>query len=154
MQSPLLPPSFRLSCMEIIVLDFSYRQLRQQPLVAGHREQLLGCLRQLDPEVGHAHHGAIAIRHRTTLLPHERVHLPEKTTAEPPGAVARRSWVLRGVNYAGVAEEARTRGFVPPAFTGFAFGAAGAASYKSDIPRGPGGVKDPRRGLLRTHPVP
>src|SRR5216117_4577734 len=80
--------------------------------------------------------------------------LPKKTTAKLPDAVARRSWVLRGVNYAGVAEEARTRGFVPPAFTGFDFGAAGAASYKSDIPRGPGGVKDPRRGLLRTHPVP
>src|SRR5207248_5386963 len=46
---------------------------------------------------------------------------PKKTTAKLPDAVARRSWVLRGVNYAGVAEEARTRGFVPPAFAGFAF---------------------------------
>src|SRR3989442_15755562 len=44
----------------------------------------------------------------------------EKATAEPTGAVARRSWVLRGVAYCGVAEEARTRGFVPPAFAGFA----------------------------------
>src|SRR2546427_6366385 len=50
--------------------------------------------------------------------------LPKKTTAKLPDAVARRSWVLRGVNYAGVAEEARTRGFVPPAFAGFALVAA------------------------------
>src|SRR3989442_14027101 len=48
----------------------------------------------------------------------------EKPTAEPTGAVARRSWALRGVAYCGVAEEARTRGFVPPAFAGFAFVAA------------------------------
>src|SRR6267378_6513338 len=51
--------------------------------------------------------------------------LPKKESdRELPDAVARRSWVLRGVTYVGVAEEARTRGFVPPALAGFAFLAA------------------------------
>src|SRR3989454_11936265 len=102
------------------------RQLRQQPLVASDCEQLLGRLRQPGTKVGDAHQRAIAILHRTTLL----LASLRKTTAQLPGAVARRSWVLRGVNYAGVAEEARTRGFVPPAFAGFAFVAAGAATGK------------------------
>src|SRR5437899_2413605 len=54
----------------------------------------------------------------------------EKPTAEPTGAVARRSWVPRGVAYCGVAEEARTRGFVPPAFAGFALVAAALRRLK------------------------
>src|SRR5438477_12785046 len=60
---------------------------------------------------------------------------------ELPDAVARRSWVLRGVTYVGVAEEARTRGFVPPALAGFAFLAAGVACSEREIRRRPWGVK-------------
>src|SRR5205085_6952831 len=50
--------------------------------------------------------------------------LPKENDRELPDAVARRSWVLRGVTCLGVAEEARTRGFVPPALAGFTFLAA------------------------------
>src|SRR3989442_9864002 len=56
----------------------------------------------------------------------------ENATAEATGAVARRSWVLRGVDCFSVAEEARTRGFVPPAFAGFAFVAAALLRLRSE----------------------
>src|SRR6266566_438107 len=71
--------------------------------------------------------------------------LPKKESdRELPDAVARRSWVLRGVTYVGVAEEARTRGFVPPALAGFAFLAAGRACCDVKYRGGPGASSSSR----------
>ena len=66
-------------------------QPRQQPLVAGDREQLLGCLRHPGLKVGDTHARAIAVLHRTTLLSPPKRKRPRATRCGS-SAVVGPSW--------------------------------------------------------------
>src|SRR5437667_1684624 len=91
--------------------------------------------------------------HRQVAIKVLRPELAAARDRELPDAVARRSWVLRGVTCVGVAEEARTRSFVSPALAGFAFLAAGRACCDVKYRAGSGASSSSRsqgpRPLLR-----